>query len=239
MDHYNCEHTASGFILIWTSERHDVFVFSLLPLQWLGSGLWWIAQKREVLQGKETQKGSENIIIPNPHPRIITGNSYITILDMLLSSIFCMNCQMQSNIPLWHIYFYRTQMLSYSQPFLPPCVFCFGMNVYAIVPLGGSGEHQTAGINKHGDHREGYLTLIDFFELSQCPGQETFPTILQRRASKFPAILKCVESSLAIFLNIWTIHSSAPVTFRVTAAFRVLRVKLKIKRVNSSDGFRA
>lgn len=126
MDYYNCEHTASGFILIWTSERHDVFVFSLLPLQWLGSGLWWIAQKREVLHGEETQKERENIIIPNPHPRIITGNSwraYITILDMPLSSIFCINCQMQSNIQLWLIYF------CLSQPFIPPCVFCFGMSV--------------------------------------------------------------------------------------------------------------
>lgn len=163
------EHTASGLILIWTSVRHDVFVFSLLPLQWLGSGPWWIAQKREVLQGEETQRERENIIISNPHPRIITGNSwraYITILDMLLSSIFCINCQMQSNIPLWLIYFCLSQTLSNSQPFIPPCIFCFGMSVYAIYPLEGSG--------KLSDPREGCMIFFFFFGHGAletgCPG---------------------------------------------------------------------
>lgn len=39
------------------------------------------------------------------------------------------------------------------------CVTAFfgdGMSVYAIGPLEGSAERQAAGINKHGDRREGY-----------------------------------------------------------------------------------
>lgn len=46
---------------------------------------------------------------------------------------------------------------------IPPYVFCVSMGVYAVHPLEGSVECQTASINKLGDRRECYFGLIDFF----------------------------------------------------------------------------